>query len=51
LLQIKSVFESNDKGFWDDLPGHVKVGIEQGRKQAEEGMVTPHEEVIRKFTL
>jgi len=49
LLQIKEVFENNDKDFWDDLPPHVKAGIERGLKQAAEGKVTPHDEVMKKY--
>jgi hypothetical protein len=50
LLQIKEVFESNDKDFWNDLPDHVKAGIERGRKQSAEGRLIPHEEVMKKYT-
>jgi len=50
LRQIKEVFESHEKDFWDDLPEHVKAGIERGRKQAAEGKLTPHDEVMKKYT-
>ena len=49
LLQIKDVFENHDKDFWSDLPEHVKAGIERGRKQAAEGKLTPHDEVMKKY--
>ena len=49
LLQIKEVFESNDKDFWNDFPEHVKVGIERGRKQAAEGKLIPNDEVMKKY--
>ncbi len=49
LLQIKEVFDSNEKDFWADLPDHVKAGIERGRKQAAEGKLTPHDEVMKKY--
>jgi len=49
LHQIKEIFESQDKDFWDDLPPHVKAGIERGRKQAAEGKLTPHDEVMKKY--
>jgi len=49
LLQIKEVFENNDKDFWNDLPEHVKAGIERGQKQAAEGKLTPHDEVMKKY--
>ena len=49
LLQIKEVFDNNEKDFWNDLPEHVKEGIERGRKQAAEGKLTPHDEVMKKY--
>ena len=49
LLQIKEVFESHEKDFWNELPDHVKVGIERGKKQASEGKLTPHDEVMKKY--
>ncbi|MDB5031046.1 hypothetical protein [Mucilaginibacter sp.] len=50
LLQIKEVFESNDKDFWNDLPEHVKAGIERSRKQAADGKLIPHEEVMKRYS-
>jgi len=49
LLQIKEVFENHDKDFWADLPALVKVGIERGKKQAAEGKLTPHDEVMKRY--
>jgi hypothetical protein len=51
LLQIKEIFESSDKDFWNDLPDHVKTGIERSRKQATEGKLVPHDEVMKKLSL
>lgn len=50
LLQIKEIFESNDKDFWNDLPEHVKAGIERSRKQAADGKLIPHEEVMKRYS-
>lgn len=49
LKQIKEVFESQDKDFWNDLPKHVKAGIKRGQKQVAEGKLTPHDEVMKKY--
>jgi predicted transcriptional regulator len=49
LQQIKEVFESQDRDFWNDLPEHVKAGIQRGQKQAAEGRLTPHDEVMKKY--
>jgi predicted transcriptional regulator len=35
--------------FWDELPNEVKASIEIGLKQAENGEVIPHEEVMKKY--
>jgi len=51
LLQIKEVFDSHEKDFWDELPEHVKAGIERGRKQAAEGKLTLHDEVMKKYAI
>jgi predicted transcriptional regulator len=34
---------------WDDLSDAVKSSIEQGLKDAEEGKLTPHKEVMKKY--
>jgi len=31
------------------LPALVKVGIERGKKQAAEGKLTPHDEVMKRY--
>ena len=48
LLQIKEVFENQEKDFWNDLPQHVKAGIERAKKEAAEGKLIPHDEVMKK---
>lgn len=35
--------------FWDELPEEVKKSIEIGLKQADNGEVIPHEEVMKKY--
>lgn len=49
LLQIKEVFETQEKDFWNDLPEHVKSGIERARKQVVEGKLTPNSEVMKRY--
>ncbi|WP_234997876.1 hypothetical protein [Mucilaginibacter sp. OK098] len=49
LIQIKEVFENHDRDFWIELPEHVKAGIARGQKQAAEGKLTPHDEVMKKY--
>jgi hypothetical protein len=50
IKQVKDIFESHEKDFWNELPEHVKAGIEKSRKQAEEGLLTPHNEVKKRYT-
>ena len=50
IKQVNDVFESHEKDFWNDLPENVKSGIERSRKQADAGLLTPHEEVMKKHT-
>ena len=47
LVIKKAVLKEGD--FWDDLPQHVKAGIKRGQKQAAEGKLTPHDEVMKKY--
>lgn len=49
LNRVKEVFESHEKDFWNDLPEHVKSGIEKSKLQAEAGLLTPHEDVMKKY--
>jgi len=50
IKQVKDIFESHEKDFWNDLPENVKAGIERSRKQADAGLLTPHKEVMKKHT-
>jgi hypothetical protein len=45
--QLKEIDESYD--FWNDLPEHVKAGIERGQGQAAEGKLTLHDDVMKKY--
>ncbi|MGZ3776187.1 MAG: hypothetical protein ACXVI9_00925 [Mucilaginibacter sp.] len=49
LQEVKNVFESHEKDFWNDLPQHVKDGIARSKQQADAGILTSHEEVMKKY--
>jgi hypothetical protein len=49
LSEIKVLFEQREKDFWPELPEHVKKGIEKSLQQSKEGLVIPHEEVMKKY--
>lgn len=48
LLQVKHIFENQDNSDWDVLPDFVKRDLVISKEQAAEGLVTPHEEVMKK---
>lgn len=49
IVAVHKKAELKEKDFWSDLPPHVKSGIERGRKQAAEGKLTLHDEVMKKY--
>lgn len=49
LEEIKALFLKHEKDFWDELPHHVKEGITKSQQEANEGLLTPHEEVMKKY--
>lgn len=46
---IRNLFKNKEADFWDELPEYVKTGIEKGREQAKNGLVTSHDEVMKKY--
>lgn len=46
LQKVKDIFEDID---WESLPNHVQAGIKRAKKQAHEGLLTPHNEVLKKY--
>lgn len=49
LEDLRSVQENQKALDWENLPNEVREGIEQGRKDAKEGRVTPHNEVRKSY--
>ncbi len=49
LVQISELLETQEKDFWVELSNHVKEGIERGIQQAKDGLLTPHDEVMKKY--
>jgi hypothetical protein len=50
LKFIKDYREEN-RDWWDDLTSEQKEGLLRGLKDIDEGKVTPHKEVVRKYGL
>lgn len=50
---LKIVKKSREKrsDWWDDLTADQKLAIQKGLKDIEEGRVTPHEDVKKKYGL
>ena len=49
LEQVKDLFDVRDTDFWDELPQSVKESIKKGQQEAKDGLLTPHEEVMKKY--
>ena len=50
LSELDMLLSSNEKVILEDLPKHVQEGIKRGMKQAEEGKLTPHDEVMKLYS-
>jgi predicted transcriptional regulator len=46
---IQAIFDTNSACFEEEAPEYIKQSIERGLKDIEEGRVTPHEEVMKKY--
>ena len=50
LKMVKAMPAVDDEhDWWDDLSFGAKASIEQGLKDAKEGKLTPHDEVMEKY--
>ena len=47
IQAVLDVGEEHD--WWDDLSDAARSSIEQGLKEADEGKLTPHKEVMKKY--
>jgi len=50
LSELDMLLSSNEKVVLEDLPKHVQEGIKRGLKQAEEGKLMPHDEVMKLYS-
>ena len=50
LSELDILLNSNEKVVLEDLPKHVQEEIQRGLKQAEEGKLTPHDEVMKLYS-
>ncbi len=49
LLLAKLQSKVEEKDFWDELPEHVKTGIEEGLSQSERGEGITHDEMMKQI--
>ena len=50
-LKVVKDSSSDDKDWWNTLSDQQKQGVERGIKDIEEGRVTSHEEVKKRYGL
>ncbi len=50
-LKVVKDSRPDDHNWWDDLDASQRKGIEQGLKDIDNGLVTPHDEVRKKYGL
>lgn len=46
IQELKVVFKKQEVDFWDELPDHVKAGINRGLEDVATGRVQKHEDVM-----
>ncbi len=50
LKMVRAMLDAEEEhDWWDDLSDEAKSSIEQGLKDADEGRLTPHNEVMKKY--
>ncbi|MBC8053116.1 MAG: hypothetical protein H7Y13_08625 [Sphingobacteriaceae bacterium] len=47
--EIKNLFKSREKDFWEDLPEHVKAGIRRGQEELRNGKFIPFEDIQKEL--
>jgi hypothetical protein len=50
-LKVVKDSKSKNSDWWDDLTNEQKDGIERGLRDIDNGQVTPHEDVKKKYGL
>ena len=49
LTVVKTLAEDDGSEYWKSMPDEMKESILIGLQQAESGLVTPHDEVMKKI--
>ncbi len=49
VLSVIKTFANEENDWWDDVEEGAQESIARGLKEAKEGKVIPHEEVMKKY--
>ncbi|MBS1600896.1 MAG: hypothetical protein JST75_21930 [Bacteroidetes bacterium] len=49
VLSVVKSFVQEEETWWNDIEDNAKESIERGLKQADQGKITPHKEVMKKY--
>jgi hypothetical protein len=49
IQQIRALFKTKSKDFWEELPEHVKQGIQKSRQQAKNGELISFDQVLNEL--
>ncbi len=47
--EIKKLFKSRERDFWEDLPEYVKTGIRKSQEQLRRGEGIPYEDAMKRL--
>jgi hypothetical protein len=47
--EIKNLFKSREKDFWEDLPEYVKAGVRKSQQQLRNGEYVTLEDAMKKL--
>ena len=47
--EIKNLFKTREKDFWETLPEHVKAGIRKSQEQLRNGESISYEEAMKRM--
>lgn len=46
LDQVKAILGVNNQDFWDELPKHIKLSVEQAKQELKSDTGIPHDKVM-----
>jgi predicted transcriptional regulator len=49
VLSVVKGFAQEEENWWNEVEDSAEESIERGLKQAEQGKITPHKEVMKRY--